>query len=209
MKTIAPPDLSRLLSLRARSGETGQEMGELREKFQAIKRREAPRVVVAHQLFQTPPSLAARLVDLLGDIRGLCCLEPSAGLGRLADELHARGAVEVVAVDVAPQCCETLSKGRQWLTVHHADFLTLSPDTFGRFDFIAMNPPFTMRADIRHIKHAVSFLLPGGILAGLCMAGSKREQELRPMCKTWEEVPAGTFKESNTGVATILFSIKK
>lgn len=85
----------------------------------------------------------------------------------------------------------------------------MSPDTLGKFDRIAMNPPFTMRADVRHIKHAMNFLLPGGVLAGLCMAGSKREQELRPLCETWEEIPAGTFKESNTGVTTILFSLKK
>jgi len=207
--TIKPPDLSRLLSLRSRSGEAGQEMSELRKRLQAIKRKESPRVVVAHQLFQTPHSLVSRLVDLLGDILGLCCLEPSAGLGRLADQLRAKGAAEVVGVEIAPQCCAVLQSSRPWLSVKNADFLTLSPDQIGQFDCIAMNPPFTMRADIRHVKHAINFLLPGGRLAGLCMAGDKREIELRHLCDTWEEIPAGAFKESNTNVATILFSITK
>lgn len=207
--TIKPPDLSRLLSLRSRNTETRGEMQEQRERFQAIKDRTATKAVVAHQLFQTPEPLAMRLVTLLGDIQGLSVLEPSAGLGRLADALRAAGAAEVVGVEVAPQCVEVLRTNRPWLEVIQADFLTVQPDRTGQFDAIAMNPPFTMRSDIRHVLHARKFLLPGGRLAGICMAGPARERDLRPLCDTWEELPQGAFRESNTNVGTALFTITR
>jgi hypothetical protein len=65
-----------------------------------------------------------------------------------------------------------------------------------------------MRADIKHILHAVKFLRPNGRLAGLCMAGEHRERELRPLCSSWERVPAGTFRAEGTDVETILFTIQ-
>jgi 2-polyprenyl-3-methyl-5-hydroxy-6-metoxy-1,4-benzoquinol methylase len=211
MKALSAPDLSRLHALAALTRASGQALREQAPRFQAIKDRRAapPRVVVAHQLFQTPPTLAARLVSLLGDITGLSVLEPSAGLGRLVDECHRAGAGDVVAVDIAPACVASLQASRPWLDVKMADFLTLSPSDLGLFDAVAINPPFTMRSDIRHTLHALQFLKPGGVLAGICMSGSHRERDLRPQCSSWELIPAGTFRESGTEVETALFTIHK
>lgn len=212
MKTIQPPDFSRLRSLASLVGASGQEMRHHAARFDAIKARKsgssAPRVVVAHQLFQTPDALAARLVALLGDLSGASVLEPSAGLGRLVDQLKSAGASDIVAVDISPDCVAHL-RSRPWLDVKMADFLTLSPSDLGYFDAVAMNPPFTMRSDIRHVKHALQFLKTGGTLAGLCMSGERRENELRPLCSTWEVIPAGAFRQSGTEVETVLFSIRK
>lgn len=71
-----------------------------------------------------------------------------------------------------------------------------------------MNPPFHMRSDIKHILHALTFLKPGGTLAGICMAGHRREQTIRPLCSTWEPLPAETFRAEGTKTPAILFSIK-
>lgn len=211
MKSFSPPDLSRLQSLAALTRASGQALREQAPLFQAIKeRRDAlPRVVVAHQLFQTPATLAVRLVSLLGDLSGQSVLEPSAGLGRLVDECRRAGAGDVVAVDIAPACVASLQASRPWLEVKLADFLALSPSNLGLFDAVAINPPFTMRSDIRHTLHALQFLKPGGVLAGICMSGGHREKALRPQCSSWEVIPAGAFQESGTEIETVLFTIHR
>jgi hypothetical protein len=73
---------------------------------------------------------------------------------------------------------------------------------------VAMNPPFTMRADIRHILHARQFLKPGGKLAALCFDTPERHAKLKPLCREWIPIPAGTFKREGTKVPTALLLIE-
>jgi hypothetical protein len=70
-----------------------------------------------------------------------------------------------------------------------------------------MNPPFENGADIKHITHAISFLKPGGRLVAICANGPRQNEKLRPLADTWEPLPDGTFKESGTGVNTVLLTI--
>jgi SAM-dependent methyltransferase len=209
---MRPPDLSRLQALASLVGARGQEMRQHADRFKMIKERKtngtAPRVVVAHQLFQTPEPLAARLVSLLGDVRGLSVLEPSAGLGRLADALFDAGARDIQAVEINADCVAVLNE-RPWLHVMHADFLAVTVGSLGYFDAVAMNPPFVRAIDIKHVQHALQFLKPGGRLAGICAGGPRQEREIQPLCDSWERLPPGAFTESGTEVATFLFSITK
>jgi len=207
-----PPDLSRLLALRSRVQAGAEELGQYRDRFERIQNRHengtAPRAVVAHQLFQTPPALAARLAALIGGhVQGRAVLDPSAGLGRLLDAAERYAPGEVVAVDASAQCVDELQKRRDITAVHHGDFLAFSPSRLGLFDAIVMNPPFTMRSDIRHIMHARNFLFPGGQLAALCMDTPQREKSLRHLCATWEPIPAGEFRSEGTDVPTILLTM--
>lgn len=186
----------------------GYEMDEMRPRFERLANRHengaAPRAVSAYQLFQTPPILAKKLVGLLGSPSR--CLEPSAGLGRLLDCLPC----EVVAVETAPQlCAELFRQERPNVKLLQRDFLEVIPEETGLFDGVAMNPPFHLRSDIKHILHALDFLAPGGTLAALCLDTHHRETALRSQCTTWEKIPAGAFKAEGTGVACILLSIKK
>lgn len=210
MTTLRPPDLSRLLSLRAEHGLSSQAITAAAPRFQRIAQRHengtAPRAVSSFQLFQTPASLASRMVELAGDRASLCVLEPSAGLGRILDALAPCNPAELVAVELAQQCADELRR-RGGLRVVQRDFLTVEPAELGQFDCIVMNPPFHLRADIRHILHAMKFLLPNGVLVALCMDTSHREKALRPLASTWEQIPAGAFKESNTEVPTVLLTI--
>ena len=48
----------------------------------------------------------------------------------------------------------------------------------------------------------------GDTISALCMDTHHREAALRPLAATWEKIPAGVFKESNTGVPTVLLTIK-
>lgn len=205
-----PPDLSRLLSLREDNDLAAATMELHRERFEGLRNRHAngtaPRAVSAFQLFQTPAPLAARMVTLAGIQPGMHVLEPSSGLGRIVDPLLAAGAL-VTVCEVSPDLSAELYRKYEGeaVTLMQRDFLTVSPDAC--FDRVVMNPPFHLRADIRHTMHALQFLKPGGTLTGLCLDTRHRHEALRPLSSTWEEIPAGTFAAEGTKVAGILFTI--
>lgn len=203
------PTINRLHALRMENDAAGYAMQEQAPRFASLAARHengtAPRAVSAFQLFQTPAPLAARLVAALGDnVRGIV-LEPSAGLGRILDALAPFAPVGTVAVEVAQQCAaELFRQNRPGVRLIQRDFLACTVADLGTFDAVAMNPPFHMRADVRHILHAHTFLNPGGKLAALCFDTPSREKALRHLAATWEQIPAGTFGKEGTRVPAIL-----
>ena len=188
-------------------------MEEMRPRFERIANRHengtAPRAVSAFNLFQTPSALAAELVAAAEIEPGQSVLEPSAGLGRLLLEILKHEPGSVTAVEQSKDCARELFGNFPGVRLMERDFLTVSPDQLGAFDRVCMNPPFKMRRDLKHVFHALTFLRPGGILSGLCLAGPIREQKLKPICDTWKTIPAGVFRSEGTGVETVLFTIKK
>lgn len=183
----------------------GYAMSEMRPRFDALAARHdngtAPRAVVAYQLFQTPAAIAAQLAQMLNLAPGARILEPSAGLGRLLDAVAIYQPGEVVAVENAPQCAaELFRQDRERVTIKQRDFLTLTPDDLGTFDAVIMNPPFHMRADIRHILHARSFLKPGARLAALCMNTRHRVEQLKPIASQWLDLPEKSFQHEGTNI---------
>ncbi len=203
----------RLHGLRDENDDHAALMSALRPRFDLMANRHengtAPRAVVAHQLFQTPPDLAARLVALLNLNRSMRVLEPSAGLGRILDAIRATPAWDVTAVEIAAECAgELFRQDRPEVKILQRDFLACTVAELGTFDAIAMNPPFTMRADIRHTLHALKFLNPGGTLAGLLLDTPHREKALRHLSASWEPIPAGAFSKEGTRVACILATFK-
>lgn len=210
---MKPIDLSRLQRLRMDNTQRGYDMADQRQRFQALQTRHedgtAPQAVAVHQLFQTPPELARRLGGLLGLQPGARVLEPSAGLGRILEVILERRPAEVVAIEQAPDCARELFRQNQdGVTLKQRDFLAVEPSELGLFDAVAMNPPFTMRSDIRHILHARKFLKPGGILAALCMDTHERERVLRPLCSSWEPIAPGAFSKEGTRIGCVLLSMK-
>lgn len=205
--------LDRLRGLQIDTILAGATMDAMRPRFNTLRNRHdngtAPRAVSAFQLFQTPAELAARLVALLDLKPGARVLEPSAGLGRLLDALQPCQPAEVVAVETSADLCAQLYKqARPGVTLKQRDFLTCTPEQLGTFDAVAMNPPFHLRADIRHVRHALTFLKPGGILAALVMDTPQREKALRDLSATWTKIPAGTFAKEGTSVPSVLLTIK-
>ncbi len=205
--------LDRLRGLQIDTLLAGANMDAMRERFDKLGNRHedgtAPRAVSAFNLFQTPKELAARLVGLLPLSTGKPrVLEPSVGLGRLLDCIPPF--CDVVAVEHAPQiAAEIFRQDRSNVQLVQRDFLACSVGEFGLFDAVAMNPPFHMRADVRHILHAVKFLKPGGVLAALCLNTHHRATALRHLSSTWEELPTSTFAKEGTHVPTVLLTIKK
>jgi hypothetical protein len=164
-------------------------------------------VIVAPQLFPTPPELAARMIeaaDIAADHR---VLEPSAGTGNL---LKAIGdAPDKVAVEINGDLVRALTHcGVSGLHIHHEDFLKCNGN-LGLFDRVVMNPPFESGADIDHIKHALHFLKDGGRLVALCANGPRQARELMPLADTWEDLPAGSFKAAGTNVNVAFLIINK
>ena len=225
MNPPRPSGFHRLHALRMENDAAKFAMDDMRPRFEALRTRHedgtAPRAVSAYQLFQTPEPLAARLVELAELAPGLAVLEPSAGLGRLLRPIIAAGCTGY-ACEVNPDLAGELFRTFPDTPLLQRDFLTVRPSWEGggalivkpfpggpvSFDRVAMNPPFHMRADVRHTLHALQFLKPGGVLVGLCLATRHRVEALQHLADHWETIPAGTFRGEGTNVETILFRIR-
>jgi len=165
----------------------------------------AARSVVADQLFQTPPCLAARLAASVP--RGVRTLEPSAGLGRLYSALRDIDDRPVVLVEVAPVCCGELYRrieGDDNARLIQGDFLEQCPEQLGRFGAVVMNPPFRRGTDVRHILHARRFLEPGGVLVALCYGGVTQRRQLAGIVDSWVDLPEHSFRCEGTDAPAAL-----
>lgn len=191
-------------------------MFDLDSEFAAMREqlKTGVRVVTAPQLFETPPDLAARMVDLAGIEPGHRVLEPSAGTGRIIEAMggrmfgHNPESGRIAAVEINADLCAHLRREFPLTYVRHADFLECGGELL-KFDRILMNPPFKDGADIKHILHARSMLADGGILVAICAGGPRQAKSLEPIASYWEPLPAGTFKNAGTNVNTVLLTIEK
>jgi predicted RNA methylase len=165
------------------------------------------------QQFWTPTSVADRMVYLAKLEFGAEVLEPSAGTGQILRSLRGLK-LRVTAVELDQTKVDLIAFAP---VVHYGDFLECSPqargtDTSGRclgiFDAVLMNPPFTRGQDIKHIQHARTFLKPGGRVVAICANGPRESEILRPLASHWENLPNGTFAESETNVNTALLVIE-
>lgn len=167
--------------------------------------KQGVQVVSAPQLFPTPVATAQEMARRANIADFHEVLEPSAGTGRLIDAILPYGptlTINEVNYGLVQGLREKYSgKG---VICCHGDFLTMQP-TVGYFDRIVMNPPFKNGEDIKHIKHAMTLLAPGGRLVSLCAAGPRQKKAFEDY---WiGELPPGSFQESGTGVnvAMIIF----
>lgn len=191
-----------------------EQLAELRPRFERLADPvNSPRVVSAFNLFQTPPELAQRLAALVAG-RG-SILEPSAGLGRLYSAARAMSACPITLVEIAAECAQELYRLTETdpaVRLVQADFLTCDVERLGKFAAVLMNPPFKQGRDIKHIEHARQFLAPGGRLVAVCAAGPRQRERLQPLAEAsggyWEDLPAGSFKESFTNVAAAVVVIE-
>jgi len=159
--------------------------------------------------FPTPPAVAARMLELLELGPGVTVLEPSAGLGHLAEACRDAGA-SVTCVEIAFDLCEVLE--RKGFAVLRGDFLETGLVGAGSFDRVAMNPPFERGADLEHVRAAagclsaggrlVAVMTPGGAAAAVAELGGRREA-----------LPDGSFQGPGafraTGVRTALYVLDR
>lgn len=167
-----------------------------------------------YQFFETPADLAAKMVALAGVNQDMRVLEPSAGRGRLVRPCRDLGA-DVLAVEIWDDNIPYLN-ALPGVAVRHADFLEVGP--LLQFDAVVMNPPFANKQSIRHIRRAWDWLGNGGTLVAICdggaMTNGSREyldfrEWLESVGAEREELPAGTFAESGTQVASWLITAQR
>ncbi len=174
--------------------------------------------------FDTPHAIVERLLDLARLEPGVSLLEPSAGIGNIAVAAIERGAM-VTTCELDPRRAATLTMRLAGLPRSPAsdacegvpaDFLSLSPDKIGLFDRVVMNPPFARQADIDHVRHATSFLKPGGVLVSVMSAGLRfRDNRKAADFRTFlgargghiEPLPERSFADSGTNVSAVLVVI--
>lgn len=188
------------------------------EQRKAQQLRELDRKFIDRDIpgfFPTPAQLGAEVVALADIQENDTILEPSAGLGHLADQIR-----EVMTDNntlVCIECNYSLAEALRLKGYHtlHEDFLQHPT----HYDKIIMNPPFENGQDIAHIRHAYELLNPGGRLVCI-MANNKNNSSTSSKEFTrWAEMvgaeitenPEGSFLSGfrRTGVSTITVVINK
>lgn len=129
-------------------------------------------------------------------------LEPSCGDGRIMDAIRARGH-RVFGIEYhAGRAAEARAKDHNVLT---ANFLECPAKP--EFDMVVMNPPFYGRHYVKHVRHALEFLKPGGQLVSILPATAHYDhQELQG---EWRDLPVGSFSEAGTNVPTGMLKIRR
>jgi hypothetical protein len=160
------------------------------------------------RFFPTPENIAERMFKFADVQAGECVLEPSGGTGALIKPIVKNVDTEVLTYECNSTLCGILSKSfpSYRVCVKHRDFLEVT-DHQGQYPKIIMNPPFDRGLDIKHIRHALTFLKPGGRLVALCANGPRQREAFQDMATHWEDLPAGSFKEAGTGVNVVLMVI--
>lgn len=196
--------MDRLNILSDHIGQAKERQAAKRERFQALQQRKPWQATVAtsHNLFPTPPEIVARMIELAGLVVGMSVLEPSCGTGRILSALSSDYAVD--AVEVHPALANDCRVRFPFATVYEADFLRWKG---GKYDRIIMNPPFERGLDCQHIAHARTMLKPGGLLVSLCYDGATQARKLRPLCSSWDVLPARSFASEGTNASVALVTM--
>ena len=159
--------------------------------------------------------LADDVIDKADIQEGMKVLEPSAGMGDLADRIAAKGA-DLDVGDISSDMRELLdAKGHN---VIGDNFLEMESAPI--YDRVVMNPPFNNDSAITHINHALTMLKDGGRLVAITpintgdIGNSKNKnfrEYLDAVGAVEEPNPSGSFKNSlnSTGVETKTIVIDK
>lgn len=220
--------LGRLANLQDYNQLTGLQMADHAKRFDRLKSdAAATRAVSSFNLFQTPEALADRVVEIAADGRTLgTILEPSAGLGRLYRAARKVSDAHIVMVEFDQSVYHELKQSAladpHRVSIMLRDFLICTPEgifeTTSRpkgapgvsiFDTVLMNPPFKNGADIKHIRHALTFLKPGGRLVSIVANGPRQREALIPIASQWIDLELGAFKSEATNVNAAIFVYDK
>lgn len=204
------PDAVLLWDLIRENDNTRQEDEDLRRKLSEVRFKSIP------GFFATQPAVIERMADAIGLTDAPAkLLEPEAGTGNILDFVAERfPSVQLAAFEIAPALREILQlKGYE---LEGSDFLQSDPRPV--YDYVMMNPPFEREQDIAHVLHALRWLKEGGKLVSVLSGAtptrqSKQAAVFRNIVEAhggwFEDLPDGSFKDSGTGVSTVLVVIEK
>lgn len=174
-----------------------------------------------YQFFETPPEIAAMMVDLAQIKKGELILEPSAGKGALIQAINKVSAQTVTYCEL-DELNERFLDGQ--IKAGKLNAKRLTDDFFkcynwGMYDKIIANPPFRLNQDIQHIRHMYKVLRPGGRIVTVAsrhweFSENKTEAGFRKWLKQdlsayTIKLDRGAFRTSGTLVETNLIIIDK
>lgn len=159
------------------------------------------------QFFPTPIELAKKIIKLAEITPDDICLEPSAGMGNIAQFMPNCDVIELHEDNRKT----LIDKG---FNLIHDDFLTFIPEK--KYTAIVMNPPFSKGQDIDHVTKAIEMaerVVVAITSASVMFRNDKKTEAFRKLVAyyggTIEELPAESFKESGTQVNTCLIVVRK
>jgi hypothetical protein len=175
------------------------------------ERRTGTAVAKDLQFYWSPPAVVDRALDFAG-ISGpdsyshgrpmpeYRVLEPSCGDGRILDELAAHNCSTLGFEVDAGRAAASRAKGHAVVT---GNFLEQEPEP--TFDKVVMNPPFYGRHYVKHVRHALRFLKPGGTLVSILPATAHYDHgEIKG---EWRDLPVASFADAGTNVPTGLLRV--
>ncbi len=175
------------------------------------EKRQSTAVSKDLQYYPTPQAVVERIMRDLYGLEGQRVLEPSCGCGRFLDALRKEGA-SVLGIEVDPvRAGVCRDKGHNVLI---ANFLETVPT--GDYDRVVMNPPFYGKHYAKHVRHALKFLKPGGILTAILPITARYDHGLLDdllntqgrYSQPWSDLPVGSFSESGTNINTTVLTIR-
>lgn len=199
-----------LWAMIAAPSEADQSAEELRRRVADLQFASIP------GFFPTPAPIVAQMIKAAEIPTGepVEILEPSAGSGAILDALRAAcPAARLSAFERHTSLRDVLQ--RKGYTLAGADFMEAEP--VAGFDRVLMNPPFENGQDIDHVRRAFGMLRSGGILVAIMSPGPFfRSDRKAAAFREWfdamggerRDLPAGAFRESGTGVATVLVTVR-
>lgn len=152
---------------------------------------------VSHQYYATHEELAREVVDLAGVQEGEAVLEPSAGIGGLADFLPLDQTTCVEISDV--HAAVLRAKG---FDTHQKDFLRWNPGR--KFQKVVMNPPFSNGRAAEHLRHAAGMLADSGRLVAVLPASLVGKELVAGMKHTWGPRREGGFADTKVWVSLLV-----
>lgn len=130
------------------------------------------------------------------------CLEPSAGIGGIADHMPKD---RMRCVEISDLHCKVLeAKG---FDVTQADFLDWVSSTAARFDRVVMNPPFSEGRWSSHLTAAAGLLTEGGQVTAVLPASARNKDMLPGFDLEWSLVIDNAF--AGTTVSVVILVARK
>lgn len=164
------------------------------------------------QFYWSPDDVIERALDFAGvrDLREWRhntpqpsrILEPSCGDGRIMDAVRARGH-NVFGIEYhAGRAAQARAKGHSVATSNF-----LEEPARAEFDFVVMNPPFYGRHYVKHVRHGLRFVKPGGVLVSILPATAHYDHG--DLLGEWRDLPVASFAEAGTNVPTGMIKMRR
>src|SRR5574340_1280662 len=136
---------------------------------------------------------------------GDTCLEPSAGIGGIADFLPAE---RTRCVEISDLHCKVLqAKGYDVVRENFIDWAHIEWCKGTRFDRVVMNPPFSENRAQAHLEAAASLVKSGGRLVAILPASMCGKALLPGWAHAWSQVYSGEF--AGTGVSVSILTAER